>query len=259
MAIYERRPIPQDIQLAMTSFLDDYERKHVLLRTDRVLILNKPAGIAMTDRSAFFGTGMVEVASDIEDRDLKPVNRLDRDTSGVVVLALDRNAAACISKQFQKRSVEKSYLALLHGALDQEQLEVNASLKELKTDFRNMHVVVSKDHDAKQARTGYNRLALLEDGFGNYSTLAAIKLYTGRTHQIRVHSQFLGHPIIGDSQYGSSTAESRQLLHSHITKLVLPEDQLTTTVVAPMPLDFWKFIADRKVLEGQANLEKLAA
>lgn len=258
MANYERVPMPRDIQNSLMSFLDRYE-DHVLLRHERVIVLNKPGGLAMTDRSAFLSSGVVEIAEDIEGRKLRPVNRLDRDTSGAVLLALDRHAAGFLAKQFGARKVDKNYLAIVAGEFSEVPHDVNLPLKEISTSQRRMHVQVSDEEGSKSARTGFRRIALFEDESGNRSSLLAVKLYTGRTHQIRVHSSAIGHFIIGDSIYGDEDAQSRQLLHSHETSIILPGQTNPTTIIAPMPLDFWGYIADKKVLAGQENIAALAA
>lgn len=254
----ERNQIPADVLNSVSSFIDNYP-DHIILRRSGIIMVNKPAGIAMTAGSAFFSTGIVEIAEDFEGKLLRPVNRLDRDTSGIAALAESRASARNLSKQFEKRQVNKSYLALLSGEFPEHPVEVNFPLREITASDGRMYVEVSFEEKAKSAKTGFELLAVVEDQSGRRSSLVGIRLYTGRTHQIRVHSQVLGHPVVGDSVYGNDISDSRQMLHSHTTELVLPGELQPVIVEASMPADFLSYISRRKIVYGHENIDRLAA
>jgi 23S rRNA pseudouridine955/2504/2580 synthase len=174
------------------------------------------------------------------------VHRLDRNTTGVLVVALSGEALRELERLFKERLVEKRYLALVVGELPQKG-QVDAPL--LKDEVNNL---VRVSGDGKTARTRYRRLAA-----GGGLSLASIELLTGRTHQARVHMAHIGHPILGDRKYGDietnrlRKAEARRpLLHAH--ELGFPEnlsgplsELAGKTFRADLPIDM-KMIIDRQ-------------
>lgn len=253
----ENIEVPQDVLGAVQFFLDRYP-EHTLHRGEGVIALNEPPGVAMSNGGVFFTESLLQIAERIEGRPLKPVNRLDRDTSGVVFLAEHRAAARALAMQFQNREVTKTYLALVRGSFPESISGILAPLKSVKEKDRT-HVEVSLEESSKFARTGFGVLAVMLDQDSRVSTLIEVRLYTGRTHQIRVHCAELGFPILGDSVYGSERAFSRQMLHSHTTRLVLPGSKTPSTVSAPMPIDFRGYMERHKIIKGEENIDRLMA
>lgn len=138
----------------------------------------------------------------------RAVNRLDRDTSGIVIVAKNRAAAWQLSRQMQEKSIQKTYIALVHGKTEPEG-EVCANIK------RSLPSIIERqvcpENEGETAHTVYRRLAA-NDSF----SLIEVHPITGRTHQIRVHMAHIGHPIVGDTLYGSfddTALISRQALH----------------------------------------------
>lgn len=174
----------------------------VLYEDKRLLVINKPAGLAVHGGSGI-SHGVVELlrAARPEIRDLSLVHRLDRETSGCLVLAKRRSALRELHAQFRNGTVEKNYFALVVGDWQFGEQTVDAPLLVRHRKNGERHVVVS---DAgKQARTKMR----LSRTFGKFSLLQCQPL-TGRTHQIRVHALHMGHPVAHDERYGDPEANA---------------------------------------------------
>lgn len=168
--------------------------KQIIAETDDFVVVNKPAGLlTIPDRQ---GTGGVSLHQMLEARygRLFVVHRLDRDTSGVVVFARDAEMHKLLSVQFESRQTEKTYLALVTGRLWEQQGEIDLPIVEDPS--RRGRMMTAKK--GKPARTAFEIL----ESFSLY-TLLKVRIFTGRTHQIRVHMKALGHPIAMDALYGS--------------------------------------------------------
>lgn len=220
-----------------------------------VVVVNKPAGIA-----AHPGIGLAPTASEwfaarypdcrsIGDRE-RPgvVHRLDKDTSGVMILAKTQEAFEHLKKKFEKRKVKKEYLALVFGVPGEKGGRITRALSRSK---RNpLRRMVSsppyeegvggggRDLQAKLAITEWKK----EEVFGNSYALLRVFPYTGRMHQIRAHLHFLGFPIVGDQLYTFKRRRppkgvKRQMLHAEKLTLELPNGK-QKTFTAPLPQDF---------------------
>lgn len=185
-----------------------------------IIVVDKPAGISVhpSDSDKGEDTVMDLLSSRIDDPESdRPgiVHRLDKDTSGLLLVARTKTVREYLQKQFKQRKVEKTYLTAVNGKpkLDQARLEwpLSRSPKNpLKRAIRP---------GGKMAITEYRLL----ESRGGYSLLE-IKLHTGRTHQIRAHMQYLGHPVLGDTLYGRPVKGlDRQFLHAHVLKFNHPE------------------------------------
>lgn len=171
--------------------------EQAVIHEDRdFLVLDKPAGIAAHGGSgvAFGAIELLRAAR--PDETLELAHRLDRDTSGVLVLARRRAALTALQELIRDGHITKQYLALLHGHPKRARFEVNVPLR--KFDLQGGERMVRVSDDGKPALTAFKVI-------GNYAdaSLAEVTLYTGRTHQIRVHAQHAGHPLAGDEKYGS--------------------------------------------------------
>lgn len=165
---------------------------NIIFENDDYIVLNKPAGLlSIPDR-----TQSAESLKDILQKKygrIFTVHRLDRETSGLIVFAKNEAAHQFLSQAFEGRTVEKIYLGLVKGTLSNETGSVDASIMEHPA--HNGLMVVNKK--GKPALTDYESL----ETFGSYS-LVQFRIHTGRTHQIRVHMQHLGHPLACDELYG---------------------------------------------------------
>ncbi len=168
------------------------------------------------------------------------VHRLDEDTSGLLVIAKTPEAYDYLKNIFQERDIEKEYLALVHGALEKRHGIIDLPLEKVpnrqKMSVKDRYVTGGK---AKEALTEYWNMA--NDEALQFS-LIRVKLHTGRTHQIRVHMQAIGHPLVGDGVYGGTYKASdkqiiaRQFLHAYRLKFKLM-DGTWIELVSPLPED----------------------
>jgi 23S rRNA pseudouridine1911/1915/1917 synthase len=209
----------------------------ILFEDKDVLVINKPAGMAVHPAPGSPAHTLVNAVlaylpglADDEDT-LRPgiVHRLDKDTSGLLLVAKNRVAQAYLSDQFKSRAVSKKYIVLVKGKLTPEQGIIEAAIGR-DPRHRQRMAVVSR---GREARTDYRVLKYI----GNYSLLE-IKPETGRTHQIRVHLAAIGFPVVGDSQYGVKSPHlSRQFLHSAGLRFKLPSTGEYVEFESPLPSD----------------------
>jgi 23S rRNA pseudouridine955/2504/2580 synthase len=228
--------------------------KRVLFEDKRLLVINKPSGVAVHGGSGV-SHGVIELmrAARPELRDLSLVHRLDRETSGCLVLAKRRSALRELHEKFRDSSVEKNYLALVVGDWQLGEQTIDAPLLAKHRKNGERHVVVSGA--GKPARTRMR----LSRTFGKYSLLQCQPL-TGRTHQIRVHALHVGHPVAGDERYGDpgANAEARKLglkrLFLHAQSISFPDDSGNERhFSAPLADDLERFLEEglsRKRVRG---------
>mgnify|MGYP006350221145 CR=1 FL=1 len=175
------------------------------------------------------------------------VHRLDRNTSGVMVLAKDQIAYTTFKKQFRDHTVRKVYRAIVEGHIRHDTGMISLPLARAKSDFRKRTVVdmFSQDNrgEERDAITRYKVLARATAENGkNYSYVECYPL-TGRTHQIRAHFRGIRHPIIGDDLYGSFKGKDdapRSMLHAYSITIDIPEEKtgkISSTIIAPVPKD----------------------
>jgi 23S rRNA pseudouridine955/2504/2580 synthase len=222
--------IPSD---KLQARLDDT----ILYEDERIIVLNKPAGMAVHGGSGL-SAGVIEAlrASRPDQKHLELVHRLDRDTSGCLLISKKPSALRALHELIRANRVDKRYLALLAGSWRKGSKTVNMPLK--KNTLQGGERVVRVDPEGKPAETQYRRITRYAD-----ATLVEVTLITGRTHQIRVHSAWLGSPILGDTKYGSeeSNREMRALglkrlfLHAHEIHFRWPGEKQVCRFEAPLP------------------------
>ena len=164
------------------------------------------------------------------------VHRLDKDTSGLLIVAKNDEAHIKMSKQIQDKKVEKRYIALVRGNVPDDEATIDMPIARSKVDRKKMAV----DKNGKEAVTHFKVLKR----YGNY-TLLEIKIDTGRTHQIRVHMSYIGYPVVGDSVYSSGKNEfgvEGQMLHARYLKFKHPITGKELNLEAPLPEYFEKII-----------------
>lgn len=165
-------------------------------------------------------------------RKIRPVNRLDKDTSGLVVFAKNEYIQECFIKQMQAKVFEKEYIAVLEGNMPSMSGTINAPIA------RKDESIIERciNNKGETAITNYTVLENLDD-----YCIVKFKLETGRTHQIRVHSKYIGHPILGDTLYGkASDLINRQALHAYKIKFVHPIKKEHLEFIAEIPEDIKK-------------------
>lgn len=191
-----------------------------------LIVLNKPAGIAVHGGSGL-SYGVIEALRQLrpDAKELELVHRLDRDTSGLLMIAKKRSMLRHLHQALRGDGVDKRYMALVRGRWETSKKQVNAPL--LKNTLRSGERMVEVTEDGKEALTLFRVLRR----FGDFATLVEARPVTGRTHQIRVHARYAGHSIAGDSKYGDEefTREIRELggkrlfLHAYALRVPLPD------------------------------------
>ncbi len=225
----EESYVPQGLQAAL--------QQGILFEDDGFLIINKPAGFAVHGGSGV-SSGIIEGLRLLrpEAHFLELVHRLDKDTSGCLLIAKKRSALRLLQELFRNSEIQKTYQALLSGRWARKKLVVTAPL--LKNAGKGGERIVVISPSGKAAETLFRRLQL----FAN-ATLVEASPKTGRTHQIRVHAASLGHPIIGDDRYGvdeinktfKAKGYKRMFLHAQTLRFQHPVTGALMTISAPLP------------------------
>ncbi|ESS69970.1 ribosomal large subunit pseudouridine synthase C [Methyloglobulus morosus KoM1] len=232
-----------DDHLPVSRGLTEILQHNVLFEDDAILIVNKPSGFAVHGGSGV-DSGIIEGFRKLnpEQHFLELVHRLDRDTSGCLLIAKKRSALRALHEQFRDDTVSKTYLALLSGQWARKKLIVNQPL--LKNVSKGGERMVIINQAGKASETLFRRIKLYKD-----ATLVEVSPKTGRTHQIRVHAAFLSHPIIGDDRYGlddinkafKNRGYKRMFLHAETLQFQHPVSGETLKISAPLPQHFIDF------------------
>ncbi len=216
------------------SLIQLLERR-VLVEEESFLVVNKPAGLAVHGGSGI-RLGIIEAMRQIrpEWHNLELVHRLDRDTSGCLVIAKNATFLKEINRQFKDKSVSKVYLALVQGYWPDSLQVVNAALQKYHLDSGERRVKV--DAAGKRSVTRFR----VVEHFGSAATLVEAQLETGRTHQIRVHCRHGGHPVLGDSKYSGRDLREvgRLCLHAARLEFNYPAHGPVHGFEAPLDEDF---------------------
>ncbi len=205
-----------------------------------IVVVNKRRGMVVHPAAGNYTGTLVNAllyhCSDLSDIGgvIRPgiVHRLDKDTTGLMVVAKNNNAHLFLSEQIKERKVSRLYMALVEGELPENKGMVDAAIGRHKNDRKKMAVDIK---DGRRAVTHYSVIKRYH-GF----TLLECALETGRTHQIRVHLSYIGYPVVGDSVYGKKDTRQMQGQALHAYKLILthPVTKETMTFTAPLPDDF---------------------
>lgn len=232
--------IPEDIPLDII-----YEDEHII-------VVNKPTGMvvypAAGHHSGTLMNALIFRSKKLASigRPLRPgvVHRLDKDTSGIIVVAKDDTAYLNLCKQFRERGVEKHYLALLYGSLKKDKGEITTPIGRAISNRKKMSTRTRK---GKQAVTQFEVIKRFRS-----ATFVKVRIITGRTHQIRVHFASSGHPVLGDKLYGKKVEVEakerisfpRQMLHAHSLKFKHPINGEPLEFTAPIPEDMEKAVEE---------------
>ncbi len=181
------------------------------------------------------------------------VHRLDKDTSGVMVVARTQEALRALSSQFKNRIVKKKYLALVAGVIKKGSGTIEAGIGRHVKERKKISV---HTHSPREATTVF----VVKERYRD-ATLLEVEIKTGRTHQIRVHMAHIGHPVLGDAVYGGRAAKidgdrvTRQMLHAESLSLLHPETGHPMTFSAPPPADMQEIIAKLKAAKESGGKE----
>lgn len=213
---------------------------NIVYEDECLLIINKPPNIAIHPSMLHYDNSLSNGVKYYFNliglhKKIRPVNRLDRNTSGLVIFAKNEYVQEFLIKEMQIKTFSKEYLAILEGTLDKKQGTINAPIARKKDSIIERCV----DNSGDNSITHYKVLK----EFDNFS-LVNFKLETGRTHQIRVHSSYIGHPILGDDLYGNkSNLINRQALHSYKISFIHPKTREKMYFEIDMPQDMLNIIS----------------
>jgi 23S rRNA pseudouridine1911/1915/1917 synthase len=243
---------PEDIPLEIL-----YEDQHLA-------IVNKPAGMMVhagagaatpgehdTRNSGTLVNALLFHFKNLSSTggDLRPgiVHRLDKQTSGLILVAKDDSTHRKLGEMFSRRQVSKTYLALLHGHLKKDDVTVTLPIAR---DLVRRTRMTTRRSDGRTAVSHFHVLERLSTPYGPF-TLVEVGIETGRTHQIRVHAQSLGHPVVGDTLYGAphvipglsvELKLDRNFLHAAHLSLTHPQTQKKLEIDAPLPIELESFL-----------------
>lgn len=229
----------------------------ILYEDEDVLVLDKPKGLVVHPAAGHAGGTLVNAllhhCNDLSGigGEARPgiVHRLDKDTSGVLVVAKNDRAHTSLSAQFKEHSVRREYIAIVHGELPAQRGTIDAAITRHPADRKKM-TVAAKDK-GRRAVTHFNVL----ERFPGYTYLA-LRLETGRTHQIRVHLSSIGHPVVGDPVYGYKKQRFQlngQALHARLLAFNHPSDGRRIEFHSEPPEEFLELLAS---LRGERKEER---
>lgn len=239
--------LPEDIPL------------NIIWEDEYIIVVNKPPHIVMYpavgNRSGTLMNALISKYKKLSSigAPLRPgvVHRLDKDTSGIIVIARDDASHYNLVNQFKNREIEKHYLALVSGSLKEERGEIKTSIGRSVSDRKKMSTITRY---GKEAITQFEVMERFQS-----ATLAKTRIITGRTHQIRVHFASIGNPVLGDKTYGRKTSLNvghktininRQMLHAYSLKLKHPAGNEIMEFSAPIPDDMKEILEELNEKSG---------
>jgi 23S rRNA pseudouridine955/2504/2580 synthase len=223
-------------------YLQEKIRESIIFEDEGMIIINKPSGTVVHSGSGQTH-GVIEAFRAMSGKyeKLELVHRLDKDTSGCLILAKNMTVLRQLHEKITSGEMEKTYCALLAGRLDKKEMTINRALSKNPSNER----VVTVEEGGKSATTIIHR-----DTVYDAASLVDIELITGRTHQIRVHSASIGHPVLGDTKYGDRKLNrefkkmglKRMFLHAKSLSFISPVTQKRIVVEAPLETKLINFL-----------------
>jgi 23S rRNA pseudouridine1911/1915/1917 synthase len=230
----------------------------ILYKDNHLVVVNKPAGMVVYPAAGHGHGTLMNALSYACDHlasvggPLRPgvVHRLDKDTSGVMVVALDDSTYYSLAEQFKERSINRRYGALVYGDLKENEGRIALNIGRSESDRKKMS---TRSKRGKEAVTNWSVIARFTN-----AALIRVKLGTGRTHQIRVHFASIGHPVLGDRTYGkkieierdrSKVVFPRQMLHAELLGFIHPATGKYMEFSSPLPEDMVDKIGEMKIGE----------
>ncbi|MCI8481660.1 MAG: RluA family pseudouridine synthase [Clostridia bacterium] len=214
----------------------------ILYEDDGLLILNKPPFLPIHPSRMHYedslSNGVKYYFEQIGlKKKIRPINRLDKDTSGIVLFAKNEYIQENMVQQMKNHCFKKEYIAIVEGILEKKTSTIHLPIA------RKLGSIIERavcfDGHGEEAITHYEVLKEIS----NTQSVVKVLLQTGRTHQIRVHFSYMGHPIIGDTLYGNESVYiKRQALHAYKVSFFHPITKQTLTIVCPLPSDMQKLI-----------------
>ncbi len=215
----------------------------IVYEDEYVMVINKPSGLVVHPGSGNYTNtlvnGLIYYTNNLSDinGEVRPgiVHRIDKDTSGLLLIAKTNKAHEILAEDFKEKRVKREYIALLNGVFKQGSATIDAPIGRDKN-FRERMCVTEEN-----SKSAVTHMKVLKR-YSNYTLVSCI-LDTGRTHQIRVHMAYIGYPVHNDPVYSKKEATSfGQFLHSYKMKFVHPITNKEMEFEAPLPLEFEKFL-----------------
>ncbi len=211
----------------------------IIYEDEALLIINKPANMPIHPSMEHYEDSLSNGVRCYFDtlglkKKIRPVNRLDKDTSGLVVFAKNEYVQECLVRQMKNNEFKKEYIAVCSGIFEKKSGTINAPIARKENSIIERCI-------AENGETAITHYEVIKE-YNDYSVVKCI-LETGRTHQIRLHMSHIGHPILGDTLYGtSSMLISRQALHAYKISFIHPITKQKLEFTSKIPLDFEKLI-----------------
>ncbi len=218
----------------------------IVYEDDDLIVIDKPKGLvthpAVGNYDNTLVNGLKAYTEDLSSvgGEFRPgiVHRLDKDTSGLLVIAKNDRAHAFLADQLQDKTCYRKYYAIVKGVIEHDEGEIDAPIGRDKKDRQKMAIC----SDGKPAQTDFKVLKRFDD-----STLLDVELKTGRTHQIRVHMKYIGHPVLNDPKYDPNHTfdDKGQYLHAYLLSFIHPSTKERVTFESPMPAYMQEYIERR--------------
>lgn len=216
---------------------------NIIYEDQYLAVINKPAGLVVHPAPGNYEHTLVNALlfhfkelSDINPQRPGIVHRLDKETSGLLVIAKNNDAHLALTRQFSSHTIKREYVALVKGKMEFDENIIELPIGRHPYKRKNMAVAFSQN--SKYAKTFYRTVKRAND-----VSLVELKPWTGRTHQLRVHLAFIGHPILGDTKYGKNNTFNRLALHAKSIAFIHPHTAKLVEFFCDMPKefeDFWK-------------------
>ena len=216
----------------------------IVYEDEDIVIINKASGMVVHPASGNYENTLVNALIyryNLDDTNVRSgiVHRIDKDTSGLVIVAKNDKTLELVTEMFKNKKIKKTYLAIVDGVINNKSGTINAPIARDVKDRKKMMV----RKDGKKSITHFYVLK----NFKN-NTYISLNLETGRTHQIRVHMAYIGHPVTNDKVYGKEKTSFGQYLHASKLEFIHPITKKEIIVEAPLPIEFEEKL---KELEGE--------
>jgi len=218
----------------------------VVYEDDDLAVINKQIGLVVHPAPGNYEHTLVNALlfrfkklSDINPNRPGIVHRLDKETSGLLVIAKNNAAHLKLAEQFSEHSIKRKYVAIVNGRIEFDEGQIEAPIA--RHALKRESMAVSYSENSKAALTRYRTLKR-----GKEFSLLELEPFTGRTHQLRVHLAFIGYPILGDSKYGKSNQFKRLALHAKYIGFMHPSKNKFVEFSSPVPGEFEEFLKDKK-------------